>query len=562
MVWYDETVLRARVARLLAAVVVALGAASCGDPAPEPGALLLTPTEHLARASLALRGVRPEPSELAIVAADPAALPALVDRYLDSPELGAMVRELHNEVFRFKLQHWNYLLPGHPPLDGLSATEVYSSIYDEPLRLIEDVIVHDRPYTQIVTAGYTMADPIVAAAYGLPHSGQPRWERTVWLDARGAAGILTTNAPYLRYRSTFYNFNRGRANAFSRGLLCHDFLEGEIHLDTRIDIADPEVVRNALVANPSCVGCHQTLDPLASYFFAFRQGPLNILGYPLPMYYPEATEAWRNTNGRAPAYFGRPIEGLTGLGQAIAEDPRFARCMVRNFASYLLETPAEELPHEYLAELHRELLRGGLRAKALLRAIVLSPRFALAGHEEPPAAEPLRGILTLRPQALARMVEALTGYRWASISTTPYFGREVGPVDYLDDDLEGYRVLAGGIDSYFVTQPSHTMNATRRLVVQRLALDAARAVVEREALAGPRRLFAPGSLTDTSTPSVRRQLARLRARIYSELVSSSDPALDEELELFHAALEHSGDPLRAWTLIVAAMLGDLRAVTY
>lgn len=554
--------LRARIACWFATLTVALSVATCGDPAPEPGALLLTPSEHLARASLALRGIRPSPSELAIVAEDPAALPALVDRYLDSPELGATVRELHNEVFRFKLQHWNYLLPGHRPLDGLSVNQLHSSIYEEPLRLIEDVIVHDRPYTQIVTAGYTMADPIVASAYGLPHSGQPRWERTVWLDGRGAAGILATNAPYLRYRSTFYNFNRGRANAFSRGLLCHDFLEGEIHLDTRINVADPEVVKNALVANPSCVGCHQTLDPFAAYFFGFRQGTLNVLEYPFPVYNPDTTEAWRQATGRAPAYFGRPVEGLAGLGQAIAADPRFARCMVRNFASYLLETPAAELPHEYLAGLHEELLRGGLRAKALLRAIVLSPRFAAIGHQELDAAERLRGMLVLRPQALARMIEDLTGYRWADTSTTLYFGREVGPVDYLDDDLVGYRVLAGGIDSYFVTQPSHTMNATRSLVVQRLALSAARAVVEREAVAGPRRLFASGSLTDTSEGSVRRQLARLRARIFSELVSDGDPALGEELALYYAVLEQSGDPLRAWTLTIAAMLGDLRAVTY
>lgn len=529
---------------------------ACGDPAPEPGALWLTPGEHLARASLALRGIRPAPRELEIVAADPAALPALIDGYLGAPELGATMRDLHNEVFRFKLQHWNYLLPGHPPLDGRSVHQILSSIYDEPLRLIEDIIVHDRPYTQIVTAGYTMADPLVAGAYGLPHSGAERWERTVWLDGRGAAGILATNAPYLRYRSTFYNFNRGRANAFSRGLLCHDFLEGEIHLDTNLDVADPEVVKHALVANPSCVGCHQTLDPLASYFFGFRQGTLNVLEYPYPVYFPDNAEAWRQATGRAPAYFGRPVEGLAGLGQAIAEDPRFARCMVRNFASYLLETPAAALPHEYLAGLHQELLRGGLRAKALLRAIVLSPRFAMAGHQEPGTAEQLRGYLKLRPQALARMIEELTGYRWAGTST---FGREV---DYLDDDLVGYRVLAGGIDSYFVTEPSHTMNATTSLVVQRLALEAARAVVEREAVAGPRRLFAPGSLLDPAEPSVRRQLARLRARIYSQLVTDSDPSLAEELELFRSVLEESGDPLRAWTLTVAAMLGDLRAVTY
>ena len=549
-----------------AALAIGLAGGACGDPEPLPRdarALYLSAPEQLARASLALRGVRPSVAELQTVAEDPAALPVLVDRYLDSPELGATMRELHNEVLHLKIQNINYTLPRGQQIETLSYNEVHDSIFDEPLRLIEDIVTHDLPYTQVVTADYTMADRVVAATYGLPHSDDDGWERVGWEDGRGAAGVLTSNALYVRYRSTFYNFNRGRANAISRALLCHDFLDGEIHLDTRINLADPEIVSRALVASPACVGCHQTLDPLASYFAGFRQGTLGALPFPVALYDPNQAEQWRETTRRAPAYFGRPAEGLTGLGQAIAEDPRFARCMVKNFASYLTEVPARDLPEDYLTYLHGELMAGGFRAKALLRAIVLSPRFALAGHRDAAGAERVVGYQKLRPQQLGRMIQDLTGYRWRGTSAQAYGPwPTVGPVDFLDDDVEGFRVLAGGIDSYYVTEPVHTMTATAGLVVQRVALDAARAAVERESVAGPRRLFAPGSLTDPDERVVRRQLAHLHARIYSELVRADDPALADELALFRGVLDGGGDALRAWTLTVAAMLGDLRAVYY
>lgn len=555
-----------RIVHARASLAVLATALACGDPSNEPtdpGALYLSPTARLARASLALRGVRPSVDELRTVAADPQSLPALVDHYLDSPELGATMRALHNEVLPLRVQNLNYTLPAHAPLGELGYNAVHDSLFDEPLRLIEDVIVHDLPYPQIVTADYTMADPIVAHIFGLPHSGEPRWERVVWEDGRGAAGVLATSALHIRYRSTFYNFHRGRANAISRAFLCHDFLDGEIHLDTRINLADPEVVARALTDNPACVGCHQTLDPLASYFFGFRMGPLGAPMFPFSVYNPEAVELWQQTNHRAPAFFGRQVQGLAGLGQAIADDPRFARCMVRNFASYLTEVPAKDLPESYLAMLHDELLAHGFRAKPLLRAIALSERFALAGHRAPEAAERVVGYQKLRPQQLARMIEDLTGYRWHGDSALPFSGwPRIGQVDFLDDDLEGFRVLVGGIDSFFVTRPVHTMNATAGLVVQRLALDAARAAVERESVAGPRRLFAAGSLTSREEPVVRRQLAHLHARIFSELVAPSDPALDDELAVFYGVLDGGGDELRAWILTVAAMLGDLRAVYY
>jgi hypothetical protein len=551
-----------------ALVVVICVAAACSAPPPPPTTLTyLTPTEHLARASLALRGLRPTAAELRAVAADPDKLEALVDRYLESPEFGAMIRDLHNEVLLLHPQLTNFTPPPSPPLQSISFTDMNRSIYDEPLELIADIVMTDQPYTRIVTADYTMADRTVATVWGLPHTARDGWERTRWQDARGAAGILASTALYLRYRSVAFNENRGRANAISRSLLCHDFSESDIHIDTSVNLSDPAVVADAVVHNPSCAGCHQAMDPLASYFAPFLQGTMNnvyIPMYPIDFYNADDTGAWAATTGRPPGYFGTQPAGLAGLGQAIAADPRFARCAAVHFASYLTEKPERDLSPAFIARLQDRFVAAGHSAKQLARAIVLSDEFRTAADADPVAAESVIGYQKLRPQQLGRMLAGLTGFTWQADTTAQIGGWTFGRVDYLDDDYLGYRVLAGGIDGYFVTAPTHTMSATASLVTRSAARQAAAFVVAHDAEAAPaaRRLFTRAAVDDTAPAAVRAQLAELHARIYSELVAPDDPALDDSAALFDDALAASGDPRRAWTVTLTGMLGDLRAIYY
>ena len=548
--------------------VVALAASCAAEPStPPPGVTLLTPVEHLTRASLALRGVRPALDELREVAADPDRLDDLVDAYLETPEFGATIRDLHNETLLLLIQQDNYTIPSLGPLQDRTFEEMASSIFQEPLRLIEDVVMSDRPYTEIVTADYTMADKIVATVWGMAHSGNDRWERAAWPDGRPAAGILASTAFHLRYRSTNFNYNRGRAAAVSRALLCHDFLEADIPVDTSVDLSDPSAVTRAVTSNPACAGCHQTLDPLASYFFAFHEGTLfsaPLVGYPVThLYDADDTDRWFLTNRRPPSYFGQPAEGLAGLGQAIADDPRFARCAAIRFASYLTETPARELPRAWVDELAADLASSKFSAKQLARSIVLSDAFRSGAATDPALAEGIVGYQKLRPAQLQRMLQALTGFVWRSQSRELVRGLVVGTFDYLDDDHMGFRVLGGGIDSFYVTRPVHTMTATASLVVRRAAFEAAKFVVAHDAAAPPgeRTLLADGIPTDPAR--VRAQLALLHARIYGELVDPGDAAVDATAALVDGALHTSrGDASRAWIITLTGMLSDLRAVYY
>jgi hypothetical protein len=513
----------------------------------------LTPTDHLVRASMALRGIRPTVADVRAVAADPDALPAIVDRYLRSPEFGATIRELHNETLLLRIQRPEFVPPPLDPIANIPTPQVEDSLFSEPLHLIEDVVMTDQPYTRIVTADYTLADQLVAAVWGLPHSTGPNWERTAWLDGRPAAGILASPALPMRYRSAANNMNRGRANALARGLLCHDFLAGDVQIDPRVDLADPAVVANAVVADPACASCHQTLDPLASYFDPYLTGAAGISqagALPIDWYYaPERATDWFLTTNRPPSYFGQDAAGLDGLGRAIAADPRFARCAVVHFASYLTQVTERDLPPAWIAQLQEAFVADGFNAKHLARAIVLSDPFRVAYDSDLVAAEGVVGLQQARPAQLSRMLADLTGFQWQG---------SVG-LDNLDDDLEGYRVLAGGIDSFFVTQPVHTTTVTSALVVQRAAFLAATFAVDhdRAAPAADRTLVADPFATDEAP--VRAELAALQARIFADLSGDTDATY----ELFAAALAaDGGDARRAWIVTLTGMLSDVKAVTY
>jgi hypothetical protein len=536
------------------------------DPPPET-VVYLTPVQHLTRASLALRGLRPSIEELRAVEADPGALPAIVDGYLASPEFGETMKELHNETLLLRVEQGFLTFPAIGGLTGATATRINGAVFDEPLRLIADIITTDQPYTKIVTADYTMADGAVAEIWGLPHAGAyDAWERSRWTDGRGAAGVLATSVLYHRYRSTGFNYNRGRANMISSALLCHDFLESDIQIDTTVDLSDPDIVANAVVQNKSCAGCHQTMDPLASYLFPFRGqvGVNNITSYPVAYYFPGQLNRWQITNKRPPMYFGQQAAGLAGLGRAIADDPRFARCAAMRFASYMTEVPQGSLPGAWIARLQQELVDSNFSAKQLAKAIVLSDEFRVSHDTDATSSERLVGTLKVRPEQLSRMLRGLTGLSWTTRSTINLRGIPYGTADLLQSDFIGFRVLAGGIDSYFVTQPVHTMNATSSLVAKTAAAAAADFVVEHDAVApaAQRTLFTQASVDATSETQVRAELAYLHGRIYGELVEPASPEVGETYALFRDALAATSDAHRAWKLTLIGMLSDFRSLFY
>lgn len=540
------------------------GGGDGGGPIIPPGTTFLSAPEHLIRAAMALRGVRPSAEELAAVTANPSALEGVIDDYLETPEFGATMRELHNEAFFTR----DFSLPTVSGLSGYSSARVMRSIGDEPLRLIEHVIMDDRPYTDIVTADYTVADDVVAAAFGLAYDTTgPAWQETHYTDGRPHAGVLTSSTMFLRHISAGQNWQRGRANMVSRSLLCDDFLERDIIVDTSIDLSDPAVVRDAVVANPACAGCHQTLDPLASFFWPMKPNVNigRIDTYPLDMFDASTVGRWRGTSGRPPSYYGQAGTTLTDLGQLISEDPRFTLCASRRFFSYFSEMPLADVPLDVVARFQGVLEESGMSAKELAKAIVLSDEFRIAYAADDAGANELIGYKKARPEQLGRLFEDLTGFRWMVDSTVTVRQGQLGRVDLLENDVVGYRVLSGGIDSELVLSPSHTTNATSSLVLRGLAAEAAGfTVVSDFAKSDPtqRKLLTLVEATDRGEDKIRAQLVALHARLYGATVAADDAEIDETYAMFSDTLTRTDDVAHAWKTTLTGMLQDLRIAYY
>ena len=557
---------------LVACVVGCADNSAPPEPAPPTTVAYLTPTEHLVRASMTLRGRRPSIAELERVAADPGELSGIVDTYLGSPELGSTMRDLHAETLLVRVD--NVAHRSFNELAGRTVAEV-TTVYEEPLRLIEYVITHDRPYTEIVTADYAISDPISAIVWGLSRDGSgDELQVSHWLDARPVAGILSSSGIYARHLSAGANYNRGRANLLSSALLCFDFLHSDIELDTSIDLADPQVVSNAVRTNPSCVACHQTLDTLVGPLFGF-QAQARYAAYPVQMWRPQDAN-WMTTTGRPPGYFGVPVDTVVDVGQKMAVDPRFPRCAARRFAEYMTQTDRDALPFDWISDLTENFVASNFSAKVLARAIVLSDRFRIS-HVTSDAtsdeADATNGLLHVRPEQLDTMIYDLTGVRWESSDTgTVYQGPTVNmnqPIPYgranlLRNDHAGFRTIAGGIDSYFVTRPVHTTSAVSSLTLRVLASTAAGFVVDDDfARSGAqRRLLIAVELTDTGEPVIRAQLARLHARIYGTLDAPASAEVGDTYALFASTFARTGDVRHAWKTTLTAMLSDLRVAHY
>lgn len=564
--------------RVPGALFVIAVAAGCGtdrasgddaEPPPPPEVEYLSPTEHLVRASMTLRNRRPALADLERVAADPAALPEIVDGYLATPEFGEVMRDLHAETLLVRVDLRNLAFKSIGPVADRTAGDILKNVYEEPLRLIEHVIVNDRPYTEIVTADYAIAEPVSAAIWGMAHSGAGAAEEvSTWLDGRPVSGIVSSSALYARHQSAGANYHRGRANVLSSALLCFDYLHSDIVIDTSIDLANPEIVADALRQNPACVGCHQTLDPLASYLWGVQFGA-RYANYPVPMWSTQWTGGWVEATERPPGYFGQDGGGgtLTDLGQRIADDPRFPRCAASRFAAYFTQTERTELPFAWVARLTAQFEASGMNAKALAREIVLSDEFRVShAVADAPAetAEEVVGMLRARPEQLDGMIADLTGFRWRTDSQILLNGVTYGVADLLRSDHVGFRALAGGIDGYYVTRPTHTTNAVSSLILRVLAATAAGHVVDTEldAPADARRLLTEVTAVDTAEPVIRAQLARLHARIFGSLDAADGAAVTETYALFASVLARTGDVRHAWKTTLTAMLGDLRVAYY
>ena len=367
------------------------------------GVSMSSPSRTLWRAALLLAGRLPTDAELASVrAGGTAALRRVIRRFMAGPAFHEFLIRSSNDrlmtdrflqegfPWRRLTREFVALARKHEQLMRAAVAKGYDPPWGDPdfwrwevaldyglarapLELIAYVIENDRPYTEILTAPYIMANPVAAEVYGATTQFIDRFDPTEFRPSKiqayyrtdaskkerldrllgriiedpgnlltdyPHAGILNTSAFLRRYPSTDTSRNRAR----SRWTYYH-FLGVDIE-KAASRTTDPAALvdtGNPTLNNPACTVCHRIMDPVAGAFqnygdhglykerfggldslsLAYKQDPNTLYRY---------GDRWYRDMlppGFGPYLVPNPDQSLRWLAHRIVEDERFAEAAVK-----------------------------------------------------------------------------------------------------------------------------------------------------------------------------------------------------------------------------------------
>ncbi|MGB8221348.1 MAG: hypothetical protein WCF10_02120, partial [Polyangiales bacterium] len=213
------------------------------------------------------------------------------------------------------------------PNDDDKAQITNDSLAREPLELIAHVIRTERPFTEILTANYTMANGYSAISLiGLPDiplglGNNPDSYQEVQIPGIPHAGILTSAMFLNRFPTSDTNINRHRSR-----MTYYFFLDIDINqFGSRPVDASADFGENPTLNNPDCTVCHTTMDPVAGVYMNWNErgeysGKGDWFGpdYILP-----------------PGFNGETLpdgdrkHALQWFAKRVAQNPRFAQATVK-----------------------------------------------------------------------------------------------------------------------------------------------------------------------------------------------------------------------------------------
>ena len=497
----------------------------------EPVQVPLEPARLARRLSLDLRGVLPSETELD--RAEAGELDALRNAWLADPRLedrlvAVLGESWHTLVDAFEAEAFEF---------GLDPDQEHAferAVGEEPLRLMARAITEGAAPATLVTAEWTVVDPLLLPLWPLEALEQGDGPvRARYTDGRPPVGVLATNGLWWRHTTTTENANRGRAAAIARLLTCEE-LTGPVSFRVGSSLLEEDGTSTAIREDPACQSCHDTLEPLAATLFGFWWFEANSVAE-LSRYHPERELLGPQELGVTPGWMGTELAGLVELGQVVARDPSFEPCLVQTLAQGFWRRPVDAGDDGTLAALgteldqHQDLL-------ALLAGVIQAPAYTAGGLTTAATdadRDRARTDRLLTPEQLASAVEELTGFRWSIVG-----------FDMLRTDDPGVRVLAGGVDGRSVTRPQEDPGLTWALVVQRLAQAGAwQAVADGRLDAG----LAPDD------PGFTEQLQHWHRRT---LGTAADDETVAGLTAMWQTVDDADGPDAAWRAVLEALLRD------
>lgn len=565
------------------------------EPAVDLGDVVqLGPLETFRKASLQVARRLPTGAETQLLSEEgEGALVGLIDALLEEPAFLERLKDIYNDRFLTDLYMRNatgainLLSSADYPnrtgdyYDALSAetrTLANEGIAREPLELIAYVVKNDLPFSEILTADYTVVNPYSALIYGVDPSFADPTDAREFVSVRlnvqreGAevpiphAGVLTMPAMLNRMPTTPTNRNRHRAFRVFELFLATDILR----IAARpIDAEASSSYNNPTRDDPQCNGCHRQIDPIAGAFLKWSERDQERY-FPAQEWYPEMF----------PPGFGQEVmdtadydQAQSWLAQRITEDSRFTLATVHTLYEgltgrkpllYPSDASAADFAAEQLAWDRQDVafraagdafVQADMNLKTLVRALLLSPYFRAANAaSEPDEVQKvaLGEVGTARlsiPAVLDDKITAVTGVRWARSSTA---------ASYLRSE---YRVLYGGIDSESVTERLTTPNGIMASLASRMANEVACLATASDFVrSSEERLLFPyvelqdlpsaletGDVSEAGVTAIKANLAYLHGHVLGEHLEPGDPEIGRSYQLFLETLQEGQAGLAAET---------------
>ena len=582
-----------------------------GEPCPddEPpvvtedyyrGVTFLEPRALLRRVSLSLLSRPPTHQEIQVVTEEGmVGFQRLLDAFLDSEPFLDRVKEGFDDVlltrgyvgtagallafaFYEHTRHWPQSL-FEPPESWDVSRDYEEALRREPVELIAHIVRHNRPFTDIIEADYTVVSPYTARGYGVFEGLRDRFQNPddpfEFIETRlpapmhrngrsmpsetglyPHAGVLTMPQFLHRYPNTDTNRNRARARFFYQIFLGFDVMASAPVVNDSAAVT--AMFDNPTLEAPDCVTCHRIIDPLAGLFQDFdNKGDYHF-----------RPEPWYD-DMRPPGFQMDEIPEVDGwrrlqwLGNQAASDPRFALAMAEHVYYILTQERVLKAPQE--GDENERAMRKGFAAqraalteaaiafresqfnlKVLFKSLITSQFYRASGLVEPVDDPERRAELDalglgalVTPEQLYRRVLFIFGARL--------------PIDRTDpDQRRSTYLLYGGIDHAQVTTRAVTPNGIIGALMRIHGHQISCRVALKEFWGGQAegvRLFPFVDHTTTDEVAIRDNLVWLHQLILGQYLARDDPEINRSFNLFQ-------DTVRDGALRVAAGEEDSRLI--
>lgn len=534
-----------------------------------PDVLQLDGPGTLRKAALHLVGRLPADDEIAAVedGGEPALAAAIEDMLTEDAFYERLV-DLLNDTFLTdmyitgdSLNRLNATTPDWPvvlkyfdkvnPMPDDQKKRIARAVAREPLDLISYIVRNDRPFTEILTADYTVFTPDSAYLYGVnlqfddPNDPTELKEGTLKVTRNGQemtfphAGVLTSPMWLNRFPTTPTNRNRHRARKVYDQFLATDVLA---LASQAIDPAAGSSFANPTRDAPECAMCHTVIDPIAGAFQMFDKNNQEFL-LDKPTWYPEMFAPGYNFELMPADQFAT---GVQWLAERVVGDPRFAlSATYKVYEALIGQKPAQyptdtaapdykqkltawEAQDEFLRNVAAEFVADNYNLKTIIVHVITSPYYRAYQVANPPSEERKSELALVgtgrlsTPELLAKKIIAVTGVRWG------------GTGDLLAGE---YKLLYGGIDSNAIVQRLTAVNQLMASVATRMAVEVSCSATAFDFTrpAADRLLFPLVEKTDTPADAeakIRANIQHLHARILGEQLADGDPELERTYTLF------------------------------